>query len=182
MKIYSATWTTKNRKSDRGAQVKQNVLYFLFLTTFPSFCHLVKVTERVEDLQSAEAPFSKGILCFHNGGTAQKTSLEQIHKHLGIRILFHSKFYPQDLLLCLKPKKYSLNIDWMDTWMRDIHEIKEPSSKQLPELIRNRHFQLLSVWSAKTWNKTLFPTPEGQTKFGKQREHNNQRWELSLCI
>ena len=104
MKISSATWTTKNRKSDRGAQVKQNVLYFLFLTTFPSFCYLVKVTERVEDLQSTEAPFSKGILCFHNVGTAQKTSLEQIHKRLGIRIIFHSKFYPQDLLLCLKKK------------------------------------------------------------------------------
>ena len=31
----------KNRKSDRGGQVKQNAFYFLFLTTIPSFCLLL---------------------------------------------------------------------------------------------------------------------------------------------
>lgn len=38
---------------------------------------------------------AKSILCFDNVETAQKTSLGQIHKHLGATILCHSEFYPQ---------------------------------------------------------------------------------------
>lgn len=42
---------TYMRKFNRGRWVEQNVLYCLFLTTFPSFWYITKVIERAEDRQ-----------------------------------------------------------------------------------------------------------------------------------